>query len=159
MDCRYFRRRTHPSDAKEGDSYDPYDFTNTEEEMPQGERAAPTGKKVVWVSWLFNALCYAFACGFPFSSLLGALCPRIQETRSFGNKLCLLVYLLSAPCSLPSLARASQIPWAGGLLPDQSLCSSCFGWPHVSPRVAGSAGGEGPLGPWTWLHLVVFCSL
>ncbi|KAM9740010.1 DNA replication licensing factor MCM3 isoform 1-T1 [Dama dama] len=29
------RRRTHPSDAKEGDSYDPYDFTNTEEEMPQ----------------------------------------------------------------------------------------------------------------------------
>uniref|UniRef100_A0A8C2PH73 DNA replication licensing factor MCM3 n=1 Tax=Capra hircus TaxID=9925 RepID=A0A8C2PH73_CAPHI len=29
------RRRTSPSDAKEGDSYDPYDFTNTEEEMPQ----------------------------------------------------------------------------------------------------------------------------
>ncbi|XP_055427212.1 DNA replication licensing factor MCM3 isoform X2 [Bubalus kerabau] len=29
------RRRTCPSDAKEGDSYDPYDFTNTEEEMPQ----------------------------------------------------------------------------------------------------------------------------
>ncbi|XP_027380323.1 DNA replication licensing factor MCM3 isoform X2 [Bos indicus x Bos taurus] len=29
------RRRICPSDAKEGDSYDPYDFTNTEEEMPQ----------------------------------------------------------------------------------------------------------------------------
>uniref|UniRef100_A0A4W2BY94 DNA replication licensing factor MCM3 n=1 Tax=Bos indicus x Bos taurus TaxID=30522 RepID=A0A4W2BY94_BOBOX len=29
------RRRICPSDAKEGDSYDPYDFTSTEEEMPQ----------------------------------------------------------------------------------------------------------------------------
>ncbi|XP_010861527.1 PREDICTED: LOW QUALITY PROTEIN: DNA replication licensing factor MCM3 [Bison bison bison] len=35
LDYWCFRRRICPSDAKEGDSYDPYDFTNTEEEMPQ----------------------------------------------------------------------------------------------------------------------------
>ena len=44
--------------------------------------------KRVWVARLFNALCYAFACGFPLGSLLGTLCPRIEETQNFGNKLC-----------------------------------------------------------------------
>lgn len=120
MDYWCFRRRICPSDAKEGDSYDPYDFTSTEEEMPQGEQAASTGKRV-WVARLFNALCYAFACGFPLGSLLGTLCPRIEETQNFGNKLCPLVCLLGAPCSLPSLARVSQIAWALELLPDRSL--------------------------------------
>lgn len=32
-----FRRKTRHSDAKDGDTYDPYDFSDTEEEMPQGE--------------------------------------------------------------------------------------------------------------------------
>ena len=77
--------------------------------------------KRVWVARLFNALCYAFACGFPLGSLLGTLCPRIEETQNFGNKLCPLVCLLSSPCSLPSLARVSQIAWALELLPDRSL--------------------------------------
>lgn len=32
--CGYFRRKTH---AKDGESYDPYDFSEAEKEMPQGE--------------------------------------------------------------------------------------------------------------------------
>ncbi|KAK1338318.1 hypothetical protein QTO34_001433 [Cnephaeus nilssonii] len=36
------RRKTrHHSDAGEGDSYDPYDFSDTEKEMPQGKRVSP----------------------------------------------------------------------------------------------------------------------
>lgn len=35
----YFRRKTRPADAKDGESYDPYDFSDAEEEMPQGDRA------------------------------------------------------------------------------------------------------------------------
>lgn len=34
----YFRRK---SDATDGESYDPYDFSEAEKEMPQGERAVP----------------------------------------------------------------------------------------------------------------------
>lgn len=43
--CGHFRRKTRHSDAKDGDSYDPYDFSDTEEEMPQGKRAAPSGTR------------------------------------------------------------------------------------------------------------------
>ena len=35
--CGYSRRKTRHPDAKDGGSYDPYDFSDTEEEMPQGE--------------------------------------------------------------------------------------------------------------------------
>lgn len=33
--CHFSRRKVDASGAKEGESYDPYDFSDTEEEMPQ----------------------------------------------------------------------------------------------------------------------------
>lgn len=42
--CGYFRRKTRHSGAKDGESYDPYDFSDTEGEMPQGKSVSPTDK-------------------------------------------------------------------------------------------------------------------
>lgn len=73
--CGYFRRKTRHSDAKDGDSYDPYDFSDTEEEMPQGERAYP-GREVARGPDSL-VLCLPPFCAPPASgSPLGPLCPR-----------------------------------------------------------------------------------
>ncbi|OWK13374.1 MCM3 [Cervus elaphus hippelaphus] len=68
------RRRTHPSDAKEGDSYDPYDFTNTEEEMPQARCLGPC----VQESRKLGALEISFAF-WSTSSVHHALCQAWRE--------------------------------------------------------------------------------
>lgn len=52
-----FRRRTRRSDAKDGESYDPYDFSDTEKEMPQGK----------WYPFLKNVCCFYSCLLIPFS--------------------------------------------------------------------------------------------
>lgn len=70
----YFRRKTRHSDAKDGDSYDPYDFSDTEEEMPQGEKMSDNNTLLI-IQWLV-ALCTAFFGGCPFGSAWGLVSKR-----------------------------------------------------------------------------------
>ena len=50
----YFRRKTRHSDAKDGDSYDPCDFSDTEEEMPQGEKASDNNTLLI-MQWCLDS--------------------------------------------------------------------------------------------------------
>lgn len=50
----YFRRKTRHSDAKDGDSYDPYDFSDTEEEMPQGEKMSDNNTLLI-IQWCLDS--------------------------------------------------------------------------------------------------------
>ena len=114
----YFRRKTrHHSDAKDGDSYDPYDFSDTEKEMPQGKRVSLSDNEVAPLAPdVLFALCFAFYGGPPIFSAWDPVSKRFipREPQKLIAKLWkisfaqLFAFLLGQLCSSPSLAPAPR---------------------------------------------------
>lgn len=72
--CGYCRRKTRHPGAEAGESYDPYDFSDTEGEMPQGKSVSPTDKAGVPLTPDSSELLHVLVASH--WALFGALCPR-----------------------------------------------------------------------------------